>query len=129
MSDTDRQARAGDYVFGRMDDAERERAERDLERDASFREAVIELAERVQLSKTQADPRAWDAVSAALSALPQMQPRKGEPKPPAPAKAATTPAAPVMLDRTGRRDALHISLILAGLVAAFALGYLVGISR
>jgi anti-sigma factor RsiW len=131
MSDTDRLARAGNYVFGLMDEAERERAERDLERDASFREAVIELAERVRLSKIRANPHAWDAVSAALSALPQMQPRNGEPKPPTLAKAANQPAPPLpaLLDRMGRRDALQIGLILAGLIAAFTLGYLVGISR
>ncbi|MEQ1952078.1 hypothetical protein [Mesorhizobium sp. CN2-181] len=129
MSDADRLARAGDYVFGRMDDDERERAERDLERDASFREAVVELAERVRLSKSHAEPQTWDAVSAALKALPQMQPRYGEPKLPEAVKSPTTLAAPALLDGKDRRDALHIGLILAGLAAAFALGYVVGISR
>ncbi|MDQ6434619.1 hypothetical protein RB623_11240 [Mesorhizobium sp. LHD-90] len=131
MSDADRQARAGNYVFGRMDDEERERAERDLERDASFRNAVMELAEQVRLSKIQADPGAWDAVSAQLTALPQMQPRHGEPAPFAPPKAAKPPVPPLptVLDRMGKRDALQIGLVLAGLVAAFALGYTAGISR
>ena len=48
-SESDRIARAGDYVLGLMNDAERERAERDLEIDPAFRDAVVQLAERMHV--------------------------------------------------------------------------------
>ena len=48
---SDRIARAGDYVLGLMNDAERERAERDLEIDPAFRDAVLQLAERMHMCK------------------------------------------------------------------------------
>lgn len=78
MSETDRMARAGHYVLGLMSEAERERAERDLERDASFRDAVIEVAERERLfgartGLVEEDRAKWDVVSARLAALPQMR--------------------------------------------------------
>lgn len=59
-----------------------------------------------------------------------MQPRNGEPTPLVPANAAR-PVPPLfaLLDRMGRRDALQIGLILTSLIAAFVLGYLVGINR
>ena len=47
-SESDRIARAGDYVFGLMNDIERRRAERDLEIDPAFRDAVLRLAERMR---------------------------------------------------------------------------------
>jgi len=40
--------RAGDYVLGLMDEAERARAERDLTIDAEFREAVWSLSQRLE---------------------------------------------------------------------------------
>ena len=42
-------SRAGSYVLGLMGEAERERAERDLEVDAEFRDAVLHIAERLHL--------------------------------------------------------------------------------
>ena len=45
----DRMDRAGRYVLGLMDDAERERAERDLEIDPAFRDAMVEIAERMHV--------------------------------------------------------------------------------
>ena len=45
----DRMDRAGRYVLGLMDDEERERAERDLEIDSAFRDAMVEIAERMHL--------------------------------------------------------------------------------
>ncbi|WP_246674327.1 hypothetical protein [Mesorhizobium sp. B4-1-1] len=47
-SESDRVARAGDYVFGLMNDRERARAERDLEIDPAFRDTVLRLAERLR---------------------------------------------------------------------------------
>ncbi|RWF72704.1 MAG: hypothetical protein EOQ34_11225 [Mesorhizobium sp.] len=49
----DRIARAGDYVFGLMDERERARAERDLEIDPAFRDAVLRLAERMRALEPQ----------------------------------------------------------------------------
>lgn len=77
-NDADRLSRAGNYVMGLMNDAERERAERDLERDASFRDAVLSVAERMRLvgagamQKGEPDER-WRMVSARLGDLPQMR--------------------------------------------------------
>ena len=39
--EADRMSRAGSYVLGLMDEADRERAERDLEIDPAFRDAVV----------------------------------------------------------------------------------------
>ena len=91
MNETDRLARAGNYVFGRMDEAERERAERDLERDASFREAVLEIAERERLARLGETPETdgrWRAVSAQLADMPQMHALQNENQ----AGRASTPA-------------------------------------
>jgi len=71
--DSDRYGRAGDYVMGRMEPAERERAERDLERDPQFREAVLRLSERIRRSDAVSDRELWRAVEAGLSSLPQMR--------------------------------------------------------
>ncbi|TIS71215.1 MAG: hypothetical protein E5X00_24365, partial [Mesorhizobium sp.] len=74
----DRIARAGDYVFGLMDERERARAERDLEIDPAFRDAVLRLAERMRAlepqgaSATASDER-WQLVQRRLGELPQMR--------------------------------------------------------
>lgn len=81
VSDAERMARAGEYVLGRMNDRERERAERDLETDARFRAAVVAVAERMRyFSSGRGDPaRAaaaeamWAGLAARLAALPHMQ--------------------------------------------------------
>ena len=49
MGNDDRMERAGNYVRGLLDDRERARAERDLELDPAFREAVVEQAERMHV--------------------------------------------------------------------------------
>ena len=49
MVDGDRMDRAGRYVLGLMDDDERERAERDLEIDPAFRDAMMVIAERMHV--------------------------------------------------------------------------------
>jgi hypothetical protein len=77
-NEADRLSRAGNYVLGLMNEAERERAERDLERDASFRDAVLTVAERMRLvgagamQKGEPDER-WRQISARLGELPQMR--------------------------------------------------------
>ncbi|HTV70298.1 MAG TPA: hypothetical protein VMF90_17360 [Rhizobiaceae bacterium] len=74
--ESERLARAGRYVLGLMDDAERERAERDLEFDPKFRAAVVAVAERMHLFDLGAaakEPQAnWQAVATKIAALPHM---------------------------------------------------------
>jgi anti-sigma-K factor RskA len=41
--------RAGSYVLGMMEESDRQRAERDLEIDPAFRDAVLRVAERMHL--------------------------------------------------------------------------------
>lgn len=121
--DGERYGRAGDYVMGRMAPAERERAERDLERDPQFREAVLRLSERMRRSDAVADRDLWRAVETGLSSLPQMR------------DAALPASAPA--GRTRRRsDAAAASpqgqagwkgaLLVAGVAAACGAGYLAG---
>jgi len=127
--DAGRRKRAGDYVLGLMSAAERERAERDLEVDAAFRDAVIQLAESMHAfdrTETPAapSPERWQAIAAHIAELPQMR--------------------HAALDGTGARKpvigavrrtfgmGLHAlpdrraSFVALGLVVAFALGYLAG---
>jgi hypothetical protein len=131
-SESDRIARAGDYVFGLMDDRERARAERDLQLDPAFRDAVLRLAERLHAmdpagpSDAASDNR-WKLVQRRLAELPQMRLAglsEGEAKPPR-----------VVIDRLERKPygvGLHslggsLGFVIAmALLAAFALGYLAG---
>jgi hypothetical protein len=133
-SESDRVARAGDYVFGLMNDRERARAERDLEIDAAFRDTVLRLAERLRAL----DPAApapeghgnrWELVTQRLAALPQMQTRL------AGIAAPDADPPPVMIHRPGRKPygvGLHslggrLGFVIAlALLAAFALGYIAG---
>ena len=70
-------ARASKYVLGLMDENDRMRAERDLEIDPAFREAVVAVAERMQLLDLNpagaAHPDFWRAISARITYLPQMR--------------------------------------------------------
>ncbi|OBQ78087.1 hypothetical protein [Mesorhizobium sp. WSM3873] len=128
----DRIARAGDYVFGLMDERERARAERDLEIDPAFRDAVLRLAERMRAlepqgaSGTASDER-WQLVQRRLGELPQMRfarldKRDAKPQPIVINKIERKPYG-VGLHSLGGRLGLAIALALA---AAFALGYLAG---
>lgn len=148
MGDTgDRMDRAGRYVLGLMDDEERERAERDLEIDPAFRDAMVEIAERMHVfDRLPAPDQAtgkppqdyWRLIKEKIAAMPQM-------------RAAAEPAEPKLPVTFGRRRSdklrgtiapevpprtvgtgLHAvqgnrALVLAlCLIAAFALGYVAG---
>jgi len=147
MTDTgDRSTRAGIYVLGLMSDNERERAERDLETDQAFREAVIEAAERMHMFEHGMAPEkpaddTWREVKRRIDGLPQM--RNGARSAP-----PSTPGAPVSfgrrrsdtqretilapdrpkLARTGFKSAAlrRAAVMAVCLMAAFALGYLAG---
>ncbi|MER2536158.1 MAG: hypothetical protein ABTQ31_13460 [Rhizobiaceae bacterium] len=84
-ADGDRAERAGNFVRGLMDEAERERAQRDLEIDPQFRDAVLDAVGRMRAEGPSTQEKAspadsWGDIAARLAALPQMQ-----------AKAATAP--------------------------------------
>ena len=128
----DRIARAGDYVFGLMDERERARAERDLEIDPAFRDAVLRLAERMRaldpagLPDAASDER-WQLVQRRLGELPQMRFAgldKGDAKP-----------RPIVINKIERKPygvgphslGGRLGLVVAlALTAAFALGYVAG---
>jgi hypothetical protein len=93
MVDGDRIDRAGRYVLGLMDDDERERAERDLEIDPAFRDAMIVIAERMHVfdrapaqptgqptgrstgqSTSEAPSDDWRQLKERIDAMPQMRP-------------------------------------------------------
>jgi anti-sigma-K factor RskA len=137
----DRMARAGNYVLGLMDDGERERAERDLEIDPSFRDAVVLIAERMHVFDHIAAPGkvpdgVWKQIKQRIAEMPQMR-AMATPEPPATfgrrrsdaRRDTIMPAAPKV-----RRIGLHsipgwrAALLAASLIAAFALGYVAGVS-
>ena len=125
MNDVERYQRAGDYVFGLMDSAERARAERDLEQDLEFRLAVSALTARIRAADREIAARerresGWESIAAGLAALPQM---RGKIKAAADRETSNA-AAP---DGPSRRFQRHL-LPAAALVVAFALGAAVGFS-
>jgi anti-sigma-K factor RskA len=123
--ESDRIARAGDYVLGLMNDKERERAERDLEIDPAFRDAVVRLAERMHVFDRAApsgDNR-WQLITQRIAELPQMRP---------PGHDGTEPSAVIRkLERRPYGVGVHSlggrrgTVIAIVLIAVFALGYLV----
>ena len=146
----DRMDRAGRYVLGLMDDDERERAERDLEIDPAFRDAMVEIAERMHVFDHMPAPEkalldGWRVIKERIAAMPQMRPAPAmEQTPPEPAQSGPqvtfgrrrsdklrgtiVPEAPAKTIGTGLhsvpgRRALVLALFL---VAAFALGYAAG---
>ena len=149
----DRMYRAGRYVLGLMDDDERERAERDLEIDPAFRDAMMEIAERMHVFDHMPTPRdaaeedGWRLLKERIAAMPQMRPAPAmEQTPPEPAQSGPqvtfgrrrsdklrgtiVPEAPAKTIGTGLhsvpgRRALVLALFLA---AAFALGYAAGVT-
>jgi len=134
-SESDRIARAGDYVFGLMDERERARAERDLEIDPAFRDTVLRLAERLrafdppEAAVAPSDAR-WELVQKRLAELPQMRPAAAgdsAPERPEPVVIRGLEHRPygIGLHSLGGRRGFVIAL---ALLAAFALGYLVGTS-
>ncbi len=125
IDEGDRLARAGHYVLGLMDDEERERAERDLERDGAFRDAVLRLAERMHVLDADPAPDGrWRAISERIAELPQMRGAAAT----LPAQQIAGPAAAIR--RVGLRSIAgrRAALMAASLIAAFALGSFAGFS-
>lgn len=140
MTARDRMARAEDYVFGLMDEGERRRAERDMEVDAEFRQCVLELAQKLQRLHEGphdggAPPRTpdeiWADIAARIAELPQMAGVAAARIGPAgaPGRPRLQPGRRRVgrgLGETGGRRGLVIAF---GIVAVFAIGYLVGYLR
>ncbi|MEP9386504.1 hypothetical protein [Mesorhizobium sp. KR9-304] len=119
----DRMDRAGRYVLGLMDDEERERAERDLEIDPAFRDAMVEIAERMHVFDRMPAPDQpagqppgqppgkppqddWRLIKERLEAMPQMRPAAPEPMPSGPA-----PSGPQVTFGRRRSDRLHGAIV------------------
>lgn len=119
-------ARAGNYVLGLMDDADRDRAERDLEIDPDFRDAVMRIAERMHMFDLAPSPEGaseslWKAVAERIANMPQMRPTMSADtafaRPPAPFPAVAP---------SSRRAGWNRVLIASVLIAVFVLGFLAG---
>lgn len=129
MSREERMSRAGDYVLGLMNDHERQRAERDMEVDAEFRDCVLRLAERFRVFEHGREngkrDEMWASVEARLAALPQM--RTGAPAPHIAAAAGAAPVKAAGLRAVLQQiDPWRAAVIAACMVAAWALGFLAG---
>jgi hypothetical protein len=79
-SEGERLSRAGNYVLGLMSAVDRERAERDLEIDPAFRDAVVQIAERMLVldfapQKELSPADQWKAITARIGEMPQMRGR------------------------------------------------------
>jgi anti-sigma-K factor RskA len=131
---SERMARAGNYVLGLLEETERARAERDLEIDPAFREAVVEIAERMHMfdltvPAEKIPDSMWKAVAKRIAGMPQMQPAfRAE-------DGAATEAAAMGAEResSGKGDAVPVkvrrrrrSMAALALVAVFAAGYVAG---
>jgi hypothetical protein len=128
---SDRIARAGDYVLGLMNDAERERAERDLEIDPAFRDAVLQLAERMHMFDRAEKPGGlpanhWELVTQRIAELPQMRSvglGGNDAKPRPVIRSRFRQPYGVGVHSLGGRRGFVVAIVL---IAVFALGYLVG---
>ena len=126
---SDRIARAGDYVLGLMNDAERERAERDLEIDPAFRDAVLQLAERMHMFDRAEKPGGlpanhWELVTQRIAELPQMRSVGLDGSKPTPViRSLERRPYGVGVHSLGDRRGAVIAIVL---IAVFALGYLAG---
>ncbi|ESY72372.1 hypothetical protein NKJ90_01105 [Mesorhizobium sp. M0051] len=122
--ESNRIARAGDYVLGLMNDTERERAERDLEIDPAFRDAVVQLAERMHVFDHAEPEERWKQITQRIGDLPQMR-SSGLIDAASPAVIQSLSQRPhgIGLHALGGRRGFAVAV---GLIVAFTLGYLAG---
>ena len=126
---SDRIARAGDYVLGLMNDAERDRAERDLEIDPAFRDAVLQLAERMHMfdhaEKPALPANHWELVTQRIAELPQMRSvgLGNDAKPRPVIRSLSRSPYGVGVHSLGGQRGFVVAIVL---IAVFALGYLMG---
>lgn len=131
-SEGERLSRAGNYVLGLMSEADRQRAERDLEIDPVFRDAVLRVAERMKVLDFAPQPDArpdeqWKSIAERIAAMPQMR-GMGEASAAVTIRWPTDEAEPVGrgLHDVPSRRAVACAIALA---AAFVAGYLVALWR
>lgn len=140
----DRMDRAGRYVLGLMDDEERERAERDLEVDPAFRNAMVEIAQRMHVFDRMPAPEkpsadVWRLIKEKIAALPQMRAAPAaEPAPQATfgRRRSDRMRSTIVAETSSKTVGVGLhsvpgprALMLAlCLVAAFALGYVAGMT-
>jgi anti-sigma-K factor RskA len=121
--------RAGDYVFGRMNEEERRRAERDLETDADFRARVARIAaslgEQRRSGGRRAGDEAWREVAVRLATLPHLrrvllrnEERRHSPIAPQPRPARRRN------DESRRRRGRLLAMLAIAVLAGFLLGLL-----
>jgi anti-sigma-K factor RskA len=127
MSDGERFSRAGSYVLGLMDEQARERAERDLEVDPAFRDAVFKVAERMH--KFEVPTRGevsdqWKYIASRISEMPQMRAVAGEPA----AKPQVRQTTPVWQGLQAV-PTLRAAIYAVSLIVAFAAGYFAALAR
>jgi anti-sigma-K factor RskA len=124
-SESDRIARAGDYVLGLMNDRDRERAERDLQIDPAFRDTVMRLAERMHVFDHGAPSGGsdrWRLISQRIAELPQMRVVGQDEAKPVISRLERKPYGVGVHSLGGRRGAV----IAIALIVVFAVGYLLG---
>lgn len=129
MDNRDRMGRAEDYVFGLMDAKARERAERDMETDAEFRNCVMEVAERLRrLHASREAARlpetTWREIGARIAAMPQMASVSPGALRTVPGTGSSGVKQPFAHQFGGWRGAA----VAACLIAALGAGYLAGLS-
>lgn len=119
----DRDKRAGSYILGLMGETDRERAERDLETDPAFRDAVIRLADEIRLfdraeNRGDAGER-WKLIARRIAELPQMR------QPGHPVSSIIRPASThgFSIHALPGRRAVFVAF---ALIVVFALGYIAG---
>ncbi len=123
-ADGDKLARAGSYVLGLMSEADRERAERDLEIDPAFRDAVLSIAERMQAldfapQKDMAPAERWKLIAERINELPQM-------RRPTITAGAGVGKVDVVAPRLSRAPIESVGVVIA-LVLAGVVGYAAGV--
>jgi anti-sigma-K factor RskA len=123
MTDDERRARAGDFVLGLMDDAERQKAERDMASDPLFSSAVESLAARLHaldadIAPARVSEGLWDRIASAIGAQEK-----------ATSSQRNASVKPAVLHRP-RPDlnAMRIAAMAASLAVAIWVGYLIGSS-
>lgn len=124
----ERLSRAGNYVLGLMSDADRARAERDLEVDPAFRDAVLSIAERMHAldfaPQKDIDPaERWRQIAERIGELPQMRRARSADD------AATAAGAKVKLVALQAADVplIRNRVVVAALLLAVLVGYAAGV--
>lgn len=125
-AEADRLSRAGNYVLGLMNETDRARAERDLEIDPAFRDAVFSIAERMHAldfaPQKDMDPaERWRQIAERLNEMPQMRrPRLAD-------DAAAGAKVKLVALQAAEMPAIRNPIVIAALIVAIVVGYAAGV--